>query len=401
MNSKGGQLSKALLVLISTSAAPAIANLNVANIACSDDYDINLQSVSFACDDQCQFGVASTVSSSLSYYNVSTTNLYVASQYKFEAWANDTFKQLAGGSNIVEKLKFTEFLDVCGDGDDDGCTTEGGSFDLAHSYNIPSTGNMDGFFEGFNVSSRLLFYSADAGSIMGDCEVLYTTKTLYQEKNTYDDDTDDLYYVADDTVSAYQYVTSQSSWYMKSIMYATACFLGVYAGTQIYAKSGLCRTIELEEDDRREKLMSNHSVSMSCNSDDVERLQQDIQSRIHIFKEKIPWPQVDSVKLVHEESIPWPEDQSASEMGSYVAAPTGRIRSSSPKKASPKKSPKKSAPSPLKSSPKKKEVIDVIPESKSTQSEASKTSPIEADGSKSVSSSKSSSSRIKKLFKKK
>ena len=64
MNSKGGYLSKALLILISTSAAPAIANLNVANIACSDDCDINLQSVSFACDDQCQFGVASTVSSS-------------------------------------------------------------------------------------------------------------------------------------------------------------------------------------------------------------------------------------------------------------------------------------------------------------------------------------------------
>jgi len=168
---------------------------------------------------------------SVSYYNVSTTNLYVASQYKFDAWANDTFKQLAGGSNIVEKLKFTEYLDVCGDGDDDGCTTEGGSFDLAHSYNIPSTGNMDGFFEGFNVSSRLLFYSADAGSIMGDCEVLHTTKTLCQEKKTYDaDDTDDLHYVADDTVSAYQCVTSQSSWYVKSIMCATVCFLGVYAG---------------------------------------------------------------------------------------------------------------------------------------------------------------------------
>merc|ERR1712203_800301 len=97
--------------------------------------------------------------------------------------------------------------------------------------------------------------------------------------------------------------------------------------------------------------MSN-SVSMSCNSDDVERLQQDIQSRIHIFKEKIPWPQVDSVKLVHEESIPWPED-SVSEMGSYVAAPTGRIRSSSPAK---------------------KENIAEITESKSAVSEVSKAS---------------------------
>jgi len=183
---------------------------------------------------------------------------------------------------------------------------------------------------------------------------------------------------------------------MKSFIYATAAFLGVYAGTQIYAKSGLCRTIELEEDDRREKLMSN-SVSMSCNSDDVERLQQDIQSRIHIFKEKIPWPQVDSVKLVHEESIPWPED-SVSEMGSYVAAPTGRIRSSSPKK-----SPKKQS-SPPKASPAKKENIAEITESKSAVSEVSKASGRDVettDGSKSISSSKSSSSRIKKLFKKK
>lgn len=183
---------------------------------------------------------------------------------------------------------------------------------------------------------------------------------------------------------------------MKSFIYATAAFLGVYAGTQIYAKSGLCRTIELEEDDRREKLMSN-SVSMSCNSDDVERLQQDIQSRIHIFKEKIPWPQVDSVKLVHEESIPWPED-SVSEMGSYVAAPTGRVRSSSPKK-----NPKKQS-SPPKASPAKKENIAEITESKSAVSEVSKASGRDVettDGSKSISSSKSSSSRIKKLFKKK
>ena len=240
---------------------------------------------------------------------------------------------------------------------------------------------MDGFFEGFNVSARMLFYNADAGNIVGECEVMYTTKSL--GKSYYEENLDDLYYVQnDDTATVYQYVASQSSWYMKSFIYATAAFLGVYAGTQIYAKSGLCRTIELEEDDRREKLMSN-SVSMSCNSDDVERLQQDIQSRIHIFKEKIPWPQVDSVKLVHEESIPWPED-SVSDMESY-AAPSARVRSSSPKK-SPKKGPVK------------EELVDVIQESKSSQSEVSSKGGVE---SKSVSSSKSSSSRIKKLFKKK
>ena len=180
---------------------------------------------------------------------------------------------------------------------------------------------------------------------------------MYRSKSYDEENFDDLYYSAgDDATTVYQYVANQSSWYMKSFIYATAAFLGVYAGTQIYAKSGLCRTIELEEDDRREKLMSN-SVSMSCNSDDVERLQQDIQSRIHIFKEKIPWPQVDSVKLVHEESIPWPED-SASEMESYAAPST--------------KCPKK--------------------EVKQEANEAEL---------KSVASSKSSSSSIKKLFKKK
>lgn len=391
MTLKGGNLSSALLILIST-LAPVTANLNVAEISCADDYAIKLQSVSFACDDQCQFGVASTVSSSLSYYNVSSTNLYLESHYKFEAWANSTFSQLTGG-NIAQKTKFTEYLDLC-DGSDD-CSVDGGAFDLAHNYSIPSTGNMDGFYEGFNVTSRLLFYSADYGNIIGECEVLYTTNSLYTKKS-YNDDTDDLYYaVDDDAATVYQYIASQSSWYMKSFIYATAAFLGVYAGTQVYAKSGLCRKIEMEEDDRREKLMINNSVSMSCNSDDVERLQQDIQSRIHIFKEKIPWPQVDSVKLVHEESIPWPED-GASDMSSYVAAPTGSTRSASPQKSSPKKSPRKS-------SPKKKELIDIIPESKSTVSEFSKASTrdIEADNSKSISSSKSSGSRIKKLFKKK
>ena len=63
MTLKGGNLSSALLILIST-LAPVTANLNVAEISCADDYAIKLQSVSFACDDQCQFGVASTVSSS-------------------------------------------------------------------------------------------------------------------------------------------------------------------------------------------------------------------------------------------------------------------------------------------------------------------------------------------------
>ena len=54
MTLKGGNLSSALLILIST-LAPVTANLNVAEISCADDYAIKLQSVSFACDDQCQF----------------------------------------------------------------------------------------------------------------------------------------------------------------------------------------------------------------------------------------------------------------------------------------------------------------------------------------------------------
>merc|ERR1719410_170010 len=143
----------------------------------------------------------------MSYYNISSTNLYVDARYKFEAWANDTFKQLSGGSNIMEKIKFTEFLSICGGDDDDGCTSDGGSFDLSHSYTIPSTGNMDSFFEGYNVTSRLQFYSADSYNMLGQCEVMYTTKSLYSNKKSYDDDTDDEYYVINDDASVYQYVS--------------------------------------------------------------------------------------------------------------------------------------------------------------------------------------------------
>ena len=61
MTSNRGNLVS--LLILASGIASTTAGLNVASVACSDDYDISLQSVSFACDDGCKFGASGTASS--------------------------------------------------------------------------------------------------------------------------------------------------------------------------------------------------------------------------------------------------------------------------------------------------------------------------------------------------
>jgi len=275
--------------------------LNLAKVSCDENYAVEALKGSFRCDGKCGMGVQGNISGYFTYNNVSSLGVTMDASFQFDAWANSTFQQLTGGYSPSQQLSFTESFSLCSD---DDCSLDEGDFGIKFAYTIPTTGNLDQFYAGYNITAEYLIYDQSSG-IVGDCIFQFTSIPKRKKKNNnnnYDYEAED-----DDSEDDVTYVYANSGYYAKCFFFAAAAFIGVYAGQQVYTKTNLCR--EFDFDDKRTKLLS-ESGSISCNTEDVNRLQEDIQNRILIFKEKVPWPQIDNSKLVHEESLPWPEETS-------------------------------------------------------------------------------------------
>jgi len=290
------------------------SKLNIVGVSCENGYSISARKAKFECEGQCAMGGQGNMSGVFKYTNISSFDMYMDSSFSFTAWANSTFKQLTGGYSPSQQLSFTEYYSMCSG---DACDYDDGKFGVMFGYDIPSTG-MNMFYEGFNITAEFLFRSEDSGNVIGDCIASFTTIRKKSNKNyDYDDYSNEDDYDEEEDVT---YIYANAGYYAKCFFFAAAAFVGVYAGKHVYSSNNVCKKYDLRDDTKTTKLLA-ESVSVSCNTDDVDRLQEDIQNRILIFKEKVPWPQIDTSKLVHEESLPWPEDTSYfNSLASFVSS---------------------------------------------------------------------------------
>jgi len=167
-----------LLLVAFTAAAQADDVLYLNDLTCDESYPVTVSDVSFSCEDGCSFGSTGNLDTSLLYSNLGVEDLYTTAVMNFTAFTNQSaYTTQVTDAGFSQQMFFGSMSDLCGNYDDDAaCSLDDGNYSASFEYSIPSAGDLNDYFAGYNVQSSIKIYDYyNNMGVLGECTAFFTT----------------------------------------------------------------------------------------------------------------------------------------------------------------------------------------------------------------------------------